>query len=63
MKRPMLSEMVGYPWQEHVFCRACGRMYRADYRQDRDWSFCPGCTGEAGKPCRNVEDFKTEAQT
>ena len=48
-----------YPWVEHVRCTGCGCNYKADYRQERDWSRCPRCTGEAGKPCRNHEDFTT----
>jgi len=59
MRQPTLEQMHGYPWQEHVWCRRCDRLYRADYRQDRDWSACPDCTGEAGKPCRNVAALKT----
>lgn len=57
MKPLKLKDMLGYPWQEHVWCRSCGRMYKADYRQERDWSRCPACTGEAGKPCGNLKDF------
>lgn len=50
-----------YPWVEHVTCRGesgrgCGATYKADYRQDRDWSFCPQCTGEVGKRCLRIFD-------
>jgi hypothetical protein len=44
-----------YPWREHVRC-SCGRGYVVDYTQDRDWSRCPICTGEAGRPARRVFD-------
>jgi hypothetical protein len=48
-----------YPWVETVWCRGengwgCGRMYAADYRQDRNWAFCPACTGEAGRRALRV---------
>ena len=56
-RKPELKDMVGYPWQETVKC-ACGRTYGVDYRQDRDWSRCPWCTGEAGKPCRNFAQLQ-----
>ncbi len=58
MKLPPLKDRVGYPWQEHVWCQRCGRRYQADYRQERDWSACPVCTGEAGKPCRNLAEIQ-----
>ncbi len=50
-----------YPWVETVWCRGedgggCGRRYTADYRQDRDWSYCPACTGEAGQRCQRLYD-------
>lgn len=48
-----------YPWREHVRCDGCGRGYIADYTQDRDWSRCPNCTGEAGKAAKRIFDPKT----
>lgn len=58
MKKLNYADMVGYPWQERVYCTGCGQLYRADYRQERDWSRCPVCTGEAGRPCRNAAELK-----
>ncbi len=52
---------AGYPWQETADCRRCGWMYTADYQQERDWSYCPTCTGEAGKPATRIFDPKTRS--
>jgi hypothetical protein len=55
----LLALPAPYPWKETSFCRGeygdgHGALYTVDYRQDRDWSRCPQCTGEAGKRCLRI---------